>query len=130
MRTQSIEGAMPPLPEPDHYLWEHKHGDVAPQLSRNTGPHPDFEVTPLFEKYRLVALLARVAELQKDAARWRRLVNASELPFPTAAIADDPENDARMVYGRKRLEALIDLMDEIPNTYAIDAVLAAHKEQP
>jgi hypothetical protein len=46
-----------------------------------------------------------------DAARWRRLVNASELPFPVAAIADDPENDRLMVYGRKRLEQFIDSLD-------------------
>lgn len=49
----------------------------------------------------------------RDAARWRRLVNASELPFPVATIADDPENDCMLVYGRERLEALIDMYDEI-----------------
>ncbi|WP_228897782.1 hypothetical protein [Acidovorax sp. Leaf73] len=53
----------------------------------------------------------------EDAARWRRLVNASEMAFPVAAIVDDPENDAMKVYGRKRMEALIDMMDEIPGTY-------------
>lgn len=55
--------------------------------------------------------------VQPDAARWRRLVNASEMAFPVAAIVDDPENDAIKVYGRKRMEALIDGMDEIPCVY-------------
>lgn len=54
----------------------------------------------------------------RDAARWRRLVNASEMAFPVATIADDPENDCTMVYGRKRLEEFIDRLDEISDTYA------------
>jgi hypothetical protein len=52
-----------------------------------------------------------------DAARWRRLVNASELPFPVAAIADDPENDRLMVYGRKRLEQFIDSLDLVSDKF-------------
>lgn len=64
------------------------------------------------------ALASRVRELEADAARWRRLVNASEMPFPPATVADDPENDATMLYGRKRLERYIDDLDEIPNVYA------------
>lgn len=57
------------------------------------------------------------ANLLKDAARWRRLVNASELEFPIATIVDDPENDARIIYGRKRMEDLVDSYDEIPDFY-------------
>lgn len=53
----------------------------------------------------------------KDAARWRRLVNASDMPFPILTIADDPENDCLLVYGRKRLEELVDMYDEIPDSY-------------
>lgn len=53
-----------------------------------------------------------------DASRWRRLVNASEMAFPVAAISDDPENDGPMVYGRKRMESFMDGLDEIPNTYS------------
>lgn len=53
----------------------------------------------------------------KDAARWRRLVNASELPFPVAAIADDPENDRLMVYGRKRMEQFIDSLDLVSDKF-------------
>lgn len=60
---------------------------------------------------------AQADSVLEDAARWRRLVNASEMAFPVAAIVDDPENDAMKVYGRKRMEALIDMMDEIPGTY-------------
>ena len=60
-----------------------------------------------------------------DAGRWRRLVNASELSFPVATIADDPENGAVMLYGRKALEDFVDRMDEIPNTY--DAARAAQE---
>lgn len=52
-----------------------------------------------------------------DAGRWRRLVNASEMAFPVAAISDDPENDGLMIYGRKRMEAFIDRLDEIPAIY-------------
>lgn len=58
------------------------------------------------------------AELEKDAARWRRLVNCSEMSFPIATVCSDPENDMRMVYGRKRLEDLIDGFDLIPAEYA------------
>lgn len=60
-----------------------------------------------------------------DAERWRRLVNASELSFPVATIADDPENAAVMLYGRKAMEDFVDSMDEIPNTY--DAARAAQE---
>lgn len=63
-----------------------------------------------------------------DAARWRRLVNASEMAFPVAAIADDPENDHTMLYGRKRLEDFIDRCDEIPDTYA--SIAAAKDGEP
>ena len=56
----------------------------------------------------------------EDAGRWRRLVNGSELASPVIAMVDDPENDAIMCYGRKRMEALIDMMDEIPNSYNED----------
>ena len=65
------------------------------------------------------------AAVQQDAGRWRRLVNASELSFPVATIADDPENGAVMLYGRKALEDFVDHMDEIPNTY--DAARAAQE---
>lgn len=53
-----------------------------------------------------------------DAARWRRLVNASEMSFPIATLAYDPENDHTMLYGRERLEQCIDRMDEINDSYA------------
>lgn len=69
------------------------------------------------ELRRLSAVEARCVELEKDARRWRRLVNASEMPFPIATLCDDPENEARMVYGRKRLEDVIDCYDEIPCEY-------------
>ncbi len=62
---------------------------------------------------------------EEDAARWRRLVNASEASFPVASIANDPENDARMIYGRKRLEQFIDGLDEISDQYALAAPGAA-----
>jgi hypothetical protein len=62
--------------------------------------------------------------VERDAARWRRLVNASEMAFPVATIADDPENEPTMLYGRKRLEAFIDECDEISDTYAIDRLAA------
>lgn len=42
-----------------------------------------------------------------------------------ATIADDPENGAVMLYGRKALEDFVDRMDEIPNTY--DAARAAQE---
>ncbi len=57
-------------------------------------------------------------ECKADAGRWRRLANASEIEFPIAAIAEDPENDAAMIYGRKHLENFIDGLDEIPEFYA------------
>lgn len=69
------------------------------------------------------ALAVRVRELEGDAKRWRRLVNASEMPYPPATVANDPENDAILLYGRARLERYIDDLDEIPNVYA-------SKEQP
>lgn len=62
----------------------------------------------------------------RDAARWRRLVNASEMAFPVATIADDPENDCKMVYGRTGLERLIDSYDEISDSYA---AMAQQEEQ-
>lgn len=55
----------------------------------------------------------------EDAARWRRLVNASEMAFPVATIADDPENAYTMLYGRQRLERYIDSLDEISDQYAL-----------
>ena len=64
-----------------------------------------------------VASLREQEDFSKDAARWRRLVNASELAFPVATIVDDPENDKNMLYGRKRLENYIDGLDEISDSY-------------
>lgn len=61
---------------------------------------------------------AKRRELEREAARWRRLVNCSEMPFPIATVCDDPENDKLMVYGRKRLEDLVDGFDLIPSEYA------------
>ncbi|GEM_PF-5842614 len=63
---------------------------------------------------RIDRLIKKDAE---DAARWRRLVNASELAFPLATVVDDPENDKIMRYGRETLENLIDSFDEIPDSY-------------
>jgi hypothetical protein len=75
----------------------------------------------------LQAKEAEIAALKEDAERWRRLVNASEMAFPVAAIADDPENDRAMLYGRKRLEQFIDSLDEISDKYpaVIDSARAA-----
>lgn len=53
---------------------------------------------------------------------------SAEPSFPVATIAGDPENDATFFYGRQRLERFIDDLDEIPNSYAIDAAIA--QEQP
>ena len=61
----------------------------------------------------LAAKDAEIAALRQDALRWRRLVNASEMPFPVLTIADDPENDCVLHYGRKKLESLVDGCDEI-----------------
>lgn len=81
-----------------------------------------------FEEQRAVS--ARMEADAKDAARWRRLVNASEMAFPVATIADDPENDHAMLYGRKRLEQFVDSLDEISDQYsdaAIDAAIASQQ---
>ena len=73
-----------------------------------------------FVSQKMLRDLARqVEELQPDAERWRRLVNASEMTFPALAIADDPENDCRKVYGRASMEKLVDMMDEIWATYPV-----------
>lgn len=45
--------------------------------------------------------------LYKDAMLWRKLVKASELTYPALAIAIDPENDKKMVYGKKQLEEAV-----------------------
>lgn len=52
--------------------------------------------------------------IREDALRWRKLVAASEMEFPIATIAEDPENDCVLLYGKRRLEDLIDRFDEIP----------------
>ena len=76
----------------------------------------------------ILALLDRLEKAEKDAGRWRRLVNASEMEFPVLTIASDPENDCWLPYGREDLESLVDMCDEIPNTYqSIDAAMEASK---
>lgn len=52
-----------------------------------------------------------------DANRWNRLVTASEMEFPVLALCEDPENDKVMHYGRRRLEQIVDGMDEISPFY-------------
>lgn len=98
---------MPPLPEPDYYLWEHKQGSIPPSLNSDTGPHPDFQITPLFEKYALTGLIARVAELQAERDRMK---NALEWVRGHISRYDPPN---------------------LPNHVAqrIDAAIAARKEQ-
>lgn len=57
--------------------------------------------------------IPEIVALRKDAGRWRRLVNASEMSFPVLTIANDPENDCTLSYGRNALENLVDACDEI-----------------
>lgn len=48
-----------------------------------------------------------------DAERYRKILAASERPFPILSVCEDPENDANHKYGREHIDSLIDRMDEV-----------------
>lgn len=129
--TSTLTPGMPEeLPEP-RYWWEPTPesglSESHATWSDIRGPHRAWKVTHYFtadqlRTYGLACFNAGRAEAGKDAdkvdaARWRRLVNASEASFPIATVVDDPENDKFMLYGRERLESYIDRLDEISDSY-------------
>lgn len=64
----------------------------------------------------VLAMAQEIEELRKDredAIRYRKILAASEREFPLVSVCDDPENDAIHTYGRTRINALIDMMDEV-----------------
>jgi len=140
MTTQSIEGAMPPLPErnklmtmtapraiflnvftddpdgefPDNHggiTWcEDEAGDVDVPYIRL-----DIAIASVdaFEAER-APLLARVAELEKDAARFRAWASGELKLLEAISAAVVEKKTLNLEWWRE----------------AIDAALAAHKEQP
>lgn len=107
MTTQSIEGAMPPLPEPDHKFVDMEDEDPDILVWRAEKMHA-------YAKAYAAPLLARVAKLQAERDNLRNLLQ---------------ELNA-LVWGECR-----SLLDEDSGgnsalALEIDAALAAHKEQP
>lgn len=48
--------------EPEMYLWEHKNGDCEATLCSNTGPHPNYDVTPIYFQEALAAARVQLGE--------------------------------------------------------------------
>jgi len=120
MTTQSIEGAMPPLPEPDHKFVDMEDEDPDILVWRAEKMHT-------YAKAYAAPLLARVAELQADAARWKAV--RDHWKKANFTFRRDPANLL------KSINLTVDFdhyagggASEIEREF--DAALAAHKEQP
>lgn len=116
MTPQSIEGAMPPLPEPY---------SAAAALGLDNLHTTD--VVHAYAKAYAAPLLARVAELQADSRRMK-----AALLEARRAIGDHHAPDDCYATGPMTGNPIRDLV-ECPACSAIamfDAALAAHKEQP
>jgi hypothetical protein len=121
MTTQSIEGAMPPLPDLRQF---HNSVDGVIELVMKRYGQACAEAAA-------APLLARVAELEKDAARWRVLVDScGETPLRPEAFGSELAPDTRLKIDFPTIVSF----DSVGNVTTLndwaDAALAAHKEQP
>lgn len=121
MTTQSIEGAMPPLPEPFLTVFT-VNGRLTPELQKLWA-----DQMHAYAKAYAAPLLARGAELEKDAARWKAV--RDHWKKANFTFQRDPANLL------KSINLTVDF-DHYTGGCAtaiereFDAALAAHKEQP
>lgn len=122
-------GAMPPLPEQawwlSHDVLAQKNRiDKLPVQSLQPGA---YQHTKLYTADQLQAyaatLIARVAELQADAARWREIRRSHEESDSGESICVfDPDHGAHCLQPVGSMPGELDA--------AIDAAIAVRKEQP